>query len=105
MSNHTKTGRDYKREKQTESKERMQHRSNRNKGRRIMLAHLTKKHGAEKARAMMQGKDVDHVKPLAQGGGITIGNLRLRKPLANQSDKGTIFKGKKTTRPKNPTKD
>jgi hypothetical protein len=96
------TGRDYKRERATESDHRRQARSNRNKARRIMLAHLTKKHGAEQARRMMAGKDVDHITPDAQGGATTIGNLRLRDPHANRSDKGTIFKGKKTTRPKDP---
>jgi hypothetical protein len=96
--------RDYKRERETESKERMQHRSDRNKARRMMLKHLTAKHGAEQANRMLSGADVDHIKPLSQGGGTTIGNLRLRSRHANRSDKGTIFRGSKTTRPKNPEK-
>ena len=51
-----------------------------------------------------KGKDVDHKKPLALGGSSSKSNLRLRSQHANRSDKSTIFKGKKTTRPKNPRK-
>jgi hypothetical protein len=70
-----------------------------------MFKRLSEKHGAAVAKRMMEGKDVDHKKPLAQGGSYGVGNLRLRDSKENQSDKGTIFKGKKTTRPKNPLRD
>jgi len=33
------------------------------------------------------GKQIDHVKPLRKGGKSTPGNLRLRSPKANMSDK------------------
>lgn len=32
------------------------------------------------------GKDIDHIKPLREGGRSTSGNLRLRNPSANQAD-------------------
>lgn len=99
------TGRDYKREAATESPKRKKQRAERNRARRAMLRQLTDKHGAAVAKRMMEGKDVDHKKPLAQGGTSKMSNLRLRSQKANRSDKGTIFKGKRTTRPKNPLKD
>lgn len=34
------------------------------------------------------GKDIDHVKPLRNGGKSTTGNLRLRNKRANQRDNG-----------------
>lgn len=33
------------------------------------------------------GKHIDHIKPLKAGGKSTKGNLRLRSPKANMSDK------------------
>lgn len=100
------TGRDYKREAATESDERKRNRAARNRARRKVRNQLTEKYGAAQADRMMQGKDVDHKKPLSQGGAKTSdSNLRLRSEHANRADKGTIFKGKKTTRPKNPLKD
>lgn len=50
---------------------------------------MIKKYGE----AIMRGKDVDHVKPLAAGGGNTQANWRLRDPHENQGDK-TVFKRK-----------
>ena len=100
------TGRDYKREAATESDERRANRAARNRARRKVRKQLTAKHGAAVADRMMDGMDVDHKKPLSQGGSKTASsNLRLRDPSENHSDKGSIFKGKKTTRPKNPLKD
>jgi hypothetical protein len=32
------------------------------------------------------GKNIDHVKPIKNGGKTTKGNLRLRSPRANKSD-------------------
>lgn len=32
------------------------------------------------------GKDIDHIKPLREGGRSSTGNLRLRSPSANQAD-------------------
>lgn len=34
------------------------------------------------------GKDIDHVKPLRQGGKSTKGNLRLRSKRSNEADNG-----------------
>jgi len=34
------------------------------------------------------GKDIDHIKPLREGGKTVKGNLRLRSKKANQSDNG-----------------
>jgi hypothetical protein len=99
------TGRDYKREQATESPARKAGRAARNRARRAVFNRLAEKYGKTKAKQMMQGKDVDHIKPVAQGGSNAASNLRLRDRKENQSDKGTIFKGKKTTRPKNPEKD
>lgn len=96
--------RDYKRESATESPQRRKARAARNKARRDMFKQLSAKHGTAVAREMMAKKDVDHVKPLSQGGSNKLSNLRLRDPSKNRADKGTIFRGKKTTRPKNPLK-
>jgi hypothetical protein len=63
-----------------------------------MMKLLTAKYGATRALQMMRGKDVDHVKSIAQGGSDSISNLRLRDSSANQSDK-RMFKGRRTTRP------
>ena len=96
--------RDYVNERLNESPQRKQARKDRNKARRTILKELTAKYGSVKANRMMKGKDVDHKKPLSQGGSTARSNLRLRNRKDNVSDKGTIFKGKKTTRPKNPRK-
>lgn len=96
------TGRDYTRERLNESPARKKARAERNKARAHMLRQLTEKYGAEVAKEMMNGKDVDHKKPLSQGGSNRPSNLRLRDASENRADKGTIFKGKKTTRPKDP---
>lgn len=94
--------RDYAREAALESPQRRRARAERKRARRAKMAELTARYGAAKAADMMQGMDVDHKKPLAQGGGGSLKNLRLRDPHENRADKGTIFKGKKTTRPKHP---
>lgn len=85
-----------------ESPQRKKARTERNRARASMLRQLTSRHGSVKAKAMMKGKDVDHIKPLALGGKGSLSNLRLRNKHANRADKSTIFRGKKTTRPKNP---
>jgi len=54
-------------------------RSNRNKARRLMI----KKHG----KAKLEGKDVDHKKPMKKGGGNHMSNLRIRSVKANRGDK------------------
>lgn len=94
------TKRDYKRERSLESPARKKARAARNRARYDMLKELTAKYGKKKAEEMMKNKDVDHKKPIAQGGTNKRSNLRLRDPKENSSDKGTIFNGKKTTRPK-----
>lgn len=54
-------------------------RSNRNKARRLMI----KKHG----KAKLDGKDVDHKRPMKKGGGNRMSNLRIRSVKANRGDK------------------
>jgi hypothetical protein len=51
--------------------------------------HMIKKYGE----AIMHGKDVDHVHPLAAGGSNAPSNWRLRDPHENQGDK-TVFRKK-----------
>ena len=41
----------------------------------------------DKAGVDRDGKQIDHVVPLRKGGKSTKGNLRLRSPKANMSDK------------------
>lgn len=98
------TGRDYDRERETESPKRRRDRALRNKARRDMLRQLTEKHGRAIAERMLDGRDIDHIKPLSQGGSNKRSNLRIRDRKENQSDKGTIFSGRKTTRPRDPLK-
>jgi hypothetical protein len=50
----------------------------RQRGRRML-----DKKGVERA-----GKDIDHKKPIRQGGKSTMSNVRLRSKRANQSDNG-----------------
>lgn len=94
--------RDYTRERLNESPARKKARAARNKARRMMFNKLKARHGEAVARRMMDGKDVDHRTPLSQGGKNGMSNLRLRNASENRADKGTIFKGRRTTRPKNP---
>ena len=49
--------------------------------------HMVKKYGA----AMLKGKDIDHIKPLAAGGAAEGANIRLRSAHANRADK-TVFR-------------
>lgn len=98
--------RNYVEERLNESKERKENRAARNRARRKVFNALKERHGEAKALLMIRGKDIDHIKPLSQGGSKTdMSNLRIRNRKENQSDKGTIFRGKKTTRPANPRKD
>lgn len=69
--------RNYQQEAATESKSRKEHRAERNKARRMAAAFYGK--------AAIAGKDVDHKKPLDQGGSNVIGNLRPRSRSANRS--------------------
>jgi len=70
-----------------------------NRARYAYLKKLTKKYGAVRAHEMMEGKDVDHIRAIAEGGGNSASNLRLRSAKANRADK-KVFEGKRTTRPK-----
>lgn len=54
-------------------------RAQRNKARRMMIK--------EGAAAKGDGMDVDHVKPMRNGGTSTRSNLRMRSKSANRSDK------------------
>lgn len=96
--------RDYVRERLNESPQRKRFREERNQARAMVLDHLTLKYGETKAKAMIKGRDVDHIKALALHGKNVISNTRIRSKHANRADKSTIFKGRKTTRPRNPRK-
>lgn len=48
--------------------------------------HMVKKYGA----AMLKGKDIDHIHPLAAGGKPEGSNIRIRSAHANRADK-TVF--------------
>lgn len=69
--------RDYKQEAATESEARKKHRSERNKARKMAAAFY--------GEAALDGKDVDHIRPLDQGGKNLPSNLRIRDPSANRS--------------------
>lgn len=69
--------RDYKQEAATESESRKKHRAERMKARRMAEAFYGK--------AAIKGKDIDHKKPLDQGGSNTLSNLRPMAPSANRS--------------------
>lgn len=58
--------------------EQIKKRAQRNAARRAM----EKKHG----KAAIAGKDIDHVKPIRNGGGNGHGNLRIRSVKANRGD-------------------
>lgn len=51
----------------------------RNKARRLMIRKMGK--------AALKGKDVDHIKALAAGGGGGMSNLRIRSVHSNRADK------------------
>jgi hypothetical protein len=93
------TGRNYKREEMLQGPRRKEARRKRQRARYAVMRLLTHKYGATKAGEMMQGKDVDHIKPLAVGGSNKITNFRLRSEHSNRADK-KIFAGSRTTRPK-----
>jgi hypothetical protein len=78
------TGRRYGGYDRRYGKKTVEHRSQRNKARRIVLASLIKKYGTTRAKAMMKGKDVDHKKPIAAGGSNRLSNLRLLDPEKNR---------------------
>lgn len=69
--------RDYKQEAATESASRKKHRAERMKARRMAEAFFGK--------TAIRGKDIDHKKPLDQGGSNTISNLRPLDRHTNRS--------------------
>ena len=69
--------RDYKQEAASESPQRRHQRAERNKARRDFV----KEHG----KASVQGKDVDHKRPLSEGGNDSLWNLRTLNPHSNRS--------------------
>jgi hypothetical protein len=92
--------RNYRREERMQGLEkRKRERAARNRARYAYLKKLTAKYGATRAREMMEGKDVDHIKSLAEGGSNKPSNLALRSAHQNRGDKD-IFEGRRTTRPK-----
>ena len=81
--------RNYQQEYANDSPERRKQRAMRNKARRMLMREGLVKKG--------DGKDVDHKKPLSQGGGVQRGNLRVQSAHANRSYKRTssgAIKGK-----------
>jgi hypothetical protein len=82
--------RDYKQEARAESPERREQRAARVKARRMAAAY----HGA----AAIKGKDIDHKKPLSQGGSNKMSNLRISDPSKNRSyartSSGAIKRGR-----------
>jgi hypothetical protein len=58
--------------------EQIKKRSQRNAARRAMEKKVGK--------AALKGKDVDHKKPIRNGGGNGLGNLRIRSVKANRGD-------------------
>jgi len=80
------TGRDYSYDR-AYNKKTIKQRSQRNKARREVFNMLEEKYGASKAKAMMKGKDVDHIKSIRKGGANTKSNLRLLTPAKNRGDK------------------
>lgn len=61
-------------------------RAQRNKARRHMIA----KHGKE----ALAGKDIDHKRPMRNGGKTTDCNIRVRSTSANRSDNGACNRKK-----------
>lgn len=69
--------RDYQHEYQIESAQRRKQRAERNKARRMLMR--------EGQVHVGDGKDVDHKKPLSQGGQTTRNNIRVQSARANRS--------------------
>lgn len=78
------TGRDYTKDK-LYNKKTVKDRVLRNAARREMTEFLTKKHGAATAKKLMRNMDVDHKKPVSQGGTNRLSNLRLQSKSKNRS--------------------
>lgn len=82
------TGRDYKYDTEYQSSpEQRKNRSNRNKARREIFNALKDKVGEAKAKQIMNGKDVDHKKPIKDGGSNNRKNLRLISKSKNRARK------------------
>ena len=81
--------RDYEHEYAIESTKRKKQRAERNKARRMLMREGKVRVG--------DGLDVDHKRPLSQGGATTRGNLRVQTAKANRSYRRTstgAIKGK-----------
>ncbi len=82
------TGRSYVYDtKYQSSPEQRRNRSNRNKARRKVFNALAKKHGSSVAKKLMNGKDVDHIRPIKKGGSNRTSNLRLIHKSRNRARK------------------
>lgn len=93
----------YDLEYKSESPARKKARAARNRARLKVYKSLKEKHGAAKAKEMMENRHVDHINPLVNK--VTeekqkLSNLRLRSEKANVSDKSFLKKGKKKTKKK-----
>lgn len=69
------------------SKKRTDIRVKQNAARSLFMKKLKEKHGEAKAKQMMKGKDVDHIKPLNKWWTNKMGNLRLISVYKNRSRK------------------
>ncbi len=67
----------------------------RNQARAIMKRELTERYGEARAKQMMKGKDVAHVKSVRKGGTNAPSNLKLQPKSANRgrSGEGARVKG------------
>lgn len=80
------TGRDYSYDAQY-NKRTVKDRVARNKARRMKKKELESRHGKKKAAEMMKGKDVDHKRPIKNGGKTTKKNIRLMSASKNRARK------------------
>ena len=86
--NNKSTGRDYSYDKKYQSSpQQVKNRVARNKARRQTKASLVKKHGKAKAASILNGKDVNHIKPLSKGGGNSKKNRELISASRNRAMK------------------
>lgn len=95
--------RDYKEEFRNESPARKKARAARNRARLKVYKSLKEKHGAARAKEMMENRHVDHINPLVNK--VTdekqkLSNLRLRDPGSNSGDKSFLKKKKKKPKKK-----
>lgn len=80
------TGRDYSYDKEY-NKKTVKERVMRNQARSAMKKKLEKQWGVAKAKVIMKDKDVDHIRPIKNGGKNTSKNIRLISKSKNRARK------------------